>query len=175
MKTNYPRMLVAAAAVLLTFSAPLQASETDKRIESSAQDSYVFKTHLKGDDVKVSSKEGVVTLSGTINQESHKGLAQEMVANLPGVQSVDNRLELRGDHPAESSNEWIAMKVNSMLLFNRNVSPSNTKVYVEEGIVTLRGEAESAAQKDLVTEYVKDIGGIEGVKNEMTVAQNFPK
>ena len=170
MKTNYMHAFNAVAIGLLIISAPLCASETDGRIESSARESYVFKTYLKNDAIKVQSKDGIVTLSGTVEQDSHKGLAQETAANLPGVKSVDNRIELKGEHPAESSNEWIAMKVNTMLLFHRNVRSLNTKVYVEQGIVTLRGEANSAAQKDLIPEYVKDINGIEGVRNEMTVA-----
>jgi osmotically-inducible protein OsmY len=175
MKTNYLKALTVVAVAFLATSMSVGASEIDDKTVSSAKNSYVFKTYLTGDNVKVSSKEGEVTLSGTVNQDSHKSLAQETVANLPGVTSVDNRLELKGEHPSESSNEWIALKVNTMLVLNRNVSPLNTKVYVEEGIVTLRGEADNEAQRDLITEYVKDINGIEGVKNEMTVAKASKK
>ena len=71
----------------------------DDRIESSAKKSYVFKTYLKGDDIKIQSKDGAVILTGT-SQESHKSLAQETVAGLPGVKSVDNRLEVKGEPPA---------------------------------------------------------------------------
>jgi osmotically-inducible protein OsmY len=34
----------------------------------------------------------------------------------------------------------------------------------------LRGEAASAAQKELTTEYAKDVEGVKNVKNEMTVS-----
>src|SRR3989338_8054516 len=175
MKTKYLKLLTVVTAALLVTGASAQAAEMDARIESSAKESYVFKTYLKGDNVKVTSNDGIVTLSGTVEQDSHKGLAEETVANLPGVKSVDNRVELKGEHPAESSNEWIAMKVNTMLAFRQNVSPKNTEVYVEEGRVTLRGEATSEAQRELITEYVKNINGIEGVKNEMTVAPITPE
>lgn len=169
MKVNYQRIFMVTAIALLAANTPLRASETDDRIESAFRESYVFKTYLKDDAVKAASKDGIVTLSGTVEQDSHKGLAEETVANLPGVKSVDNRVELKGEHPAESSNEWIAMQVKTMLAFNRNVSALATNVYVEQGIVTLRGEATSEAQKELITEYVKDINGIEGVRNEMIV------
>ncbi len=171
MKLNYQRVFMLSALALLSTGTMLHASEMDDKTESSAQNSYVFKTYLKGDDVKVSSKEGVVTLSGTVDQESHKALAEETTSNLPGVQSVDNRLELKGEHPAENSNEWIALKVKTALLFHRNTNAAGTEVYVEEGVVTLRGEAISEAQKELTTEYVKDVSGIEGIKNEMTIAK----
>jgi hyperosmotically inducible periplasmic protein len=48
-------------------------------------------------------------------------------------------------------------------------------VNVKDGIVTLSGEASSMAQKELTTEYAKDIDNVKEVKNEMTVAKNPAK
>jgi hyperosmotically inducible periplasmic protein len=56
-------------------------------------------------------------------------------------------------------------------LFHRNVSGMKTQVFVNEGIATLKGEAETQAQKDLTGEYAKDVAGIKDVKNEMTIAK----
>jgi osmotically-inducible protein OsmY len=61
-------------------------------------------------------------------------------------------------------------KVKLTLLFHRNVSAGNTIVEVKDSIVTLKGEASSGAQKELTTEYTKDVDGVKEVKNEMTVA-----
>ena len=170
MKTNYQRMFMVAAIALLASSTPLLASEIDGRIESAFKESYVSQTYLKGDAVKAESKDGVVTLSGTVDQQSHKGLAEETAANLPGVTKVDNRLELNVQPTPEKNNEWLAMNIKAALLFHRNVSLANTKVYVEEGIVTLRGEAASEAQKELTAEYA-NIEGVREIKNEMTVSK----
>ena len=68
--TGQTLILVAASALLLA-GAPLRASETDDRIESSAKKSYVFKTYLKDDSIKTESKNGAVTLTGTVAEESH--------------------------------------------------------------------------------------------------------
>ena len=174
MNVNYSKVFVAVtAAVLLTStaSASARASEMDERIESSAQKSYVFKTYLKDDVIKTQSKDGVVTLRGTVKEESHKSLARETVASLPGVKSVVNQLELKGERSAENSDAWLSMQVKYSLLYNRNVSGIKTQVFVTDGIVTLRGEAESQAQKDLAGEYAKDVKGIKDVKNEMTIAK----
>ena len=170
MKTSYQRVLTTVAMVLLAFSTPLLASEMDDRIESTFKGSYAFRTFLQDDAVKVASKDGVVTLSGTVNEESERGLAQETAANLPGVASVDNRLELKAGYPLKKSNEWLAIDIKTALLFHRSVSMPNTQVYVEEGIVTLRGEAANETQKELTAEYA-DIDGVREVKNEMTVAK----
>jgi len=167
--TNFISLVIAVA--VLAISMPVRASDTDNRIESSAKQSYVFKTYLTGDDIKVQSKEGIVTLTGVVLEESHKSLAQETVAGLPGVKSVDNRLEVKGGPPTRNSDAWLKTKVKSTLLFHRSVSAGKTEVDVKDGVVVLRGDAASQAQKELTTEYAKDIEGVKEVHNEMTVTK----
>jgi len=55
------------------------------------------------------------------------------------------------------------------------VSGFNTEVNVKDGIVTLRGAAANQAQKNLTSEYAKDVEGVKDVKNEMTVAKTSAK
>jgi hyperosmotically inducible protein len=171
MKTMFPLTLAAVVSSLFISSSPLQAASTDSRIESSAAKSYTFKTTLKDDSIKAESKNGIVTLTGTVAEASHKSLAEDTVASLPGVKSVDNQLLVSGEQPAEHSDTWINVKVKTALLFHRNVSATGTTVYVKDGVVTLQGEASSQAQKELTTEYAKDIDHVKEVKNEMTIAK----
>jgi hyperosmotically inducible periplasmic protein len=97
MKTRlYHLALIATAATTLLLNVPSFASETDDRIEASAQKTYAFKTYLKNDTIKLQSKEGDVTLTGTVSDASHKLLAGETVLGLPGVKTVDNKLEEKG-------------------------------------------------------------------------------
>lgn len=171
MKAKYSISIMVAAVALLALSAPVHASEMDDRIESSAKDSYVFKTYLKGDDIKITSKDGAVTLTGIVSEESRRGLAKETVAGLPEVKSVDNKLEVKGASPTPNSDTWLREKVRTTLLFHWNVSASTTEVDVKDGLVTLRGDAASQAQKELTTEYAKEVEGVKAVKNEMTVSK----
>lgn len=161
--------LVVTLASLFIVNTNSFATETDDRIESSAKQSYVFKTYLKSDDVKIESKDGAVTLTGTVSEESNKSLAKDTVASLPGVKSVDNKLVLKGESPAAHTDAWLITKVKSTLLYHRSVSGVKTEVLAKDGIITLRGEAINAAQKELATEFAKDVEGVKNVKNEMTV------
>jgi len=140
----------------------------DSQIEAAAQNSYVFKNFLKDDAIKTASKEGVVTLTGIVHDDSHKQLAQDTVTGLPGVKSVTNQIEVKESPPA-SSDTWLYLKVKSALAFHRSVSSYNTQVELKEGVVTLTGDATSQAQKDLTTEYAQDVEGVKEVKNQMTV------
>ena len=171
MKARFSLALMVVAAFLLALSVPVQASKIDDQIISSAKKSYVFKNYLKDDDIKIQSKDGAVTLTGSVSEESHKKLARDTVASLSGVKTVDNRLEVKGPLAAENSDAWLVTKVKTTLLFHSSVSASATEVNAKDGIVTLRGDAASQAQKDLTTEYAKDVDGVKDVKNEMVVAK----
>lgn len=98
-------------------------------------------------------------------------MAQETVASLPGVKSVDNQLELKDKPGAGSGDAVVRTRVKLNLLSHRNLSDNQTDVQVKDGIVTLRGEATSQAQIDLTTEYIRDVDGVKDVKNDMTVSE----
>jgi osmotically-inducible protein OsmY len=166
----YRVALALAVFSLLLIVVPLRAFQHDDRIVKSARNSYVFQVYLKGDDIKIESKNGAVTLTGVVSEEFHKSLAKETVEALPGVVSVDNRLELKGAPPTANSDAWVEVKVKSTLLFHRSVSAEDTEIDVKYGVVTLRGKATSQAQKELTTEYAKDVEGVKSVNNEMTVS-----
>ena len=170
MKAIYSAAMMVAAIALLLTSVPAYAGKMDDEIQASARKTYVFETYLKADDIKIQSEDGVVSLTGTVSEESHKTLAQETVTGLPGVKSVDNRLEVKGTILAEKSDAWLKAKVKTTLLFHQNVS-AMTEVNTKDGVVTLQGDASSQAQKDLTTEYVKDVDGVKDVRNEMTVSK----
>lgn len=156
-----------ATVVLLANSIPLFASELDSRIESSFKNSYVYRAYLKDEHITIVSKDGAVVLSGNVLDESHKPMAQDTVEALPGVKSVNNTIVVKTD----KSDTWLKMKVQTALVFHSNVNASNTQVSVKDGIVTLKGKAQSPAQKELTTEYTKDVEGVKGVRNQMTLAK----
>jgi hyperosmotically inducible periplasmic protein len=170
-KSGYPYVMAAAAAAMMAVTTPLFASEADEKIEESFKQSYVYKTYLKDDSVSTDAKDGVVTLTGTVSEKSHKTLAEDTVASLPGVTRVDNQLETKAEVAADRSDLWITRKVRLSLFFHRNTNESKTTVEVKDGVVTLTGEASSQAQKELTTEYANDIDGVKSVTNQMTVAK----
>jgi len=174
MKTITPLTLTALTGTLLLTGIPARAADTDSRIETAAATSYVFKTYLKDDAIKTSATDGVVTLTGTVADDSQKSLAENTVASLPGVKSVDDQLVVSGTQPAEHSDTWINFKVKTALLFHRDVSATGTTVYVNDGVVTLEGVAGSEAEKELTSEYAKDVDNVKEVKNNMTIAATTP-
>jgi hyperosmotically inducible protein len=164
MKTkNLSVLLVLLASPL----ALLAASDTDHQIQDAAKSSYNYRTVLDN-HVKVKSRDGVVTLTGTVADENERDLAADTVENLPGVVSVNNKIEVKPMY-AEHSDGWIAFKIRSELLVKANVSASATTVNVMDGVVTLSGTARNDAQKELTELYAREIDGVKSVTNDIVV------
>jgi osmotically-inducible protein OsmY len=164
-------MKIKNLAVLLALIAGpialLASPATDRKIESAAKASYNYRTVLE-DQVQVKARDGVVTLSGTVQDRDDKALAQDTVENLPGVTGVKNEIAVKSNHP-ERSDAWMAWKIRGRLLVKANVSATTTTVAVEGGKVTLGGTADNVAQKELTEVYAQEIDGVKSVKNEIVV------
>jgi osmotically-inducible protein OsmY len=130
-------------------------------------------TPLTGQPWAAKSNDGVVTLTGTVEEREDKALAEDTVENLPGVVSVDNQVVVKSEYP-EHSDEWIALKIRGELLVKANVSATATKVEVKNGVVTLTGNVQNVAQKDLTGIYGKEIDNVKDVRNELVVVPAAP-
>ena len=169
MKNNkFPAFLFFVACPL----ALLATSATDGKIEDAAKASYNYRTVLS-DHVKVKANDGIVTLTGVVQDKGEKDLAADTVENLPGVTSVKNEITIKSEY-AEHSDSWIALKIRSKLLVKGNVSATATKVEALQGVVTLTGTADNIAQKELTEVYAKEIEGVKSVKNEIVVKASVP-
>jgi hyperosmotically inducible protein len=158
-----------ALSVLSVAPMAMFASSEDSRIQDAAMSSYNFHAVLD-DHVKAKSDDGVVTLTGRVEDRDQKALAEDTVRNLPGVVTVVDKIRVDSE-PAEHSDAWIALKVRGALLVHANVSATDTKVDVNNGIVLLTGTVDNPAQKDLTEAYVKDIDGVQSVNNQLVVKE----
>jgi hyperosmotically inducible periplasmic protein len=162
-------------AFLLAATMPVAlfaSSSTDRKIEDAAKASYNYRTVL-ADQVTVKANDGVVTLTGTVQDKDDRALAEDTVENLPGVVSVDNQVVVKSDYPVHSD-EWISLKVRGELLVKANVSATSTKVEVKDGVVTLSGTVQNRAQKDLTEVYAKDIENVKAVRNNLVIVTPEP-
>ena len=164
MKTkNLSALLVFIAGPIALFA----SSDTDRKIEEAAKASYNYRAVLD-DHVKVKAHDGVVTLSGTVQDKDEKALAEDTVENLPGVTKVKNEITIKSTYP-EHSDKWMALKIRSRLLVKGNVSAKNTTVEVQDGVVTLSGTADNVAQKELTAVYAQEIDHVKSVRNNIVV------
>jgi hyperosmotically inducible periplasmic protein len=166
MKTSLLTVLLSSGLLLLPVAA-LASTSMDHDLEKAIKDSYTYRTTLDN-HVKVDVDNGVATLTGKVQTDEQRRIAEDTAAAFSGVSQVVNKVKVKDDLK-EGSDEWIAVKIRSRLLVKANVSLTNTKVDVRNGVVYLTGTADNLAQKQLTEEYVKDIDGVRSVTNDIQV------
>lgn len=124
---------------------------------------------------KVDTKDGRVTLSGTVNNEDAKELAGSLARNTRGVRSVDNQLKVDGRSTEDSvkstaretekavADAWITAKVKSNFLYSSNVSGSDINVDTKNGKVILSGKVSNGAERALAIELARNVRGVKEV------------
>ncbi|MBZ0252914.1 MAG: BON domain-containing protein, partial [Candidatus Methylomirabilis sp.] len=166
--------------------APSEGS--DLWLAAKVKTALLFSSNVSGLDTEVSAQNGVVTLKGVADTEAQKELTGKRAEDVKGVKSVANEIRVPGSEKpttakaadkAERIGEAIERGVDDAsitaqakmaLLTSKSTSAIETDVDTERGVVTVTGEAANEAEKELVTELLKDIRGVKDVKNAMTVA-----
>jgi osmotically-inducible protein OsmY len=126
----------------------------------------------------VDVKDGAVVLTGTVDNAAQKDLTEAYVKDIDGVKSVTNDLVVKAPSSDSASigttidDASITSQVKYALLSHRSTSALKTKVTTENGVVMIGGDADSAAEKDLVTKLAGSVRGVQSVENNMTVQMN---
>ncbi|SNY54704.1 Osmotically-inducible protein OsmY, contains BON domain [Arsukibacterium tuosuense] len=154
----------------------------DAWIDGKAETTLLLNGNLNSFDINTDVKNGKVTLTGKVDREVDKALAAELVENLDGVSSVDNKLTVsnekhmrnKKDHDDDGSgltDAKVATVVKTRLLFESETSGTGIDVEVENGVVMLKGEVDSDAEKDLAEAIAKKTNDVKRVDNQLTVAK----
>ncbi len=163
------KTLSRSVALFLLAAGAALAGPDDRKIEEAAKASYNYRTVLEN-HVRIRVHDGFAVLTGAVEDADQKTLAEDTVKSLPGVKGVDNRIRVEATS-VEHSDAWIAWKIRAMLLVKANVSATNTKVAVVDGVVILTGTAVNPAQSELTELYAKEVEGVKSVRNRLAVRQ----
>jgi len=129
-----------------------------------------YEPNLRDDDIAVSVRDGVVTLAGFVDSYADKWRAETVIGRVNGVKAVVNDLVVKLPTDSERADPEIARAVLDALKWNTLVPHERIKVTVENGWVTLRGSVDWYYQKEEAERTVRNITGVKGVSNLITMA-----
>ncbi|MCG7534347.1 MULTISPECIES: BON domain-containing protein [Pseudoalteromonas] len=151
---------------------------SDAWIDGKAEATLLFNGNLNSFDINTDVKNGVVILTGKVDHSVDKKLATELVIGIDGVKEVDNRLTVvpekkdkddKGDVESDFVDAKIATVIKTRLLFDTDISGTDIDVDVDNQTVTLTGEVESDAEKQLVVNIAANADDVKRVNNKLTV------
>lgn len=182
------RLRVRGEAERETADPAVTLERPDVWLTAKVQSKYFLDDEVKGLDIDVDTNEGVVTLSGTVRNESERRQALALARNTEGVREVVDKLQLTpaeadaAREPAETDrrrmdpvrdlsrpDEWITMKIQSKYFLDADVKGRQINVDTVEGVVTLKGAVTTDAEKTLAETIAKDTEGVSRVVNQLTV------
>lgn len=143
----------------------------DSTITAKVKAALVDHDAIKSTDISVKTDNKVVTLSGTVDNQSQSDQATSLAKGVEGVSSVDNKLTIR-EGKADSMKGYAGdaattSEVKAKLLADDIVPSRKVKVETTDGVVTLTGTVESKAQVERAESIAKAIDGVKSVENDL--------
>jgi osmotically-inducible protein OsmY len=120
-------------------------------------------------EIGVTVKDGVVTLTGTVDSYAEKREAEQVALRLKGVKALANELEVSVKTARRRSDADIAGAAVNAIKWNVFVPDEKIKVKVDDSWVTLQGEVEWNYQRDRAEKAVRPLVGVRGVTNQVKV------
>ena len=143
--------------------------KTNQDLQKDVQDAIKWEPLLNAAEIGVTAKDGVITLTGTVNSYGKKLEAENAAKNVAGVKAVAEEIVIKyGDYGKKSDTE-IANEVLNAWKWNWEVPEDKIKVKVENGLVTLEGELEWNYQREAAKKAIKNLSGVMGVTNNIKI------
>lgn len=153
---------------------------SEARQEGSIWTAFALNRHLNPFTIDVDVENGSAKLTGTVENAVERDLAEQIALGIEGVKKVDNQLKLDPAFQAKTSSEptlsqrfddaTLAATVKSKLLWNSNTEGLDIKVAAENGKVSLTGNAQTAAAKELAGRLAENTDGVRQVNNQLSVS-----
>jgi osmotically-inducible protein OsmY len=158
-------------------------SSRDLGITTTVKAKYYSDDEIRGHDIDVETRGGIVTLRGTVDTYAARRQAVALARNSAGVREVRDELRVQpaaetAGRPDGESDEtlgqqvtdaWIATKIQSKYFLDADVKGRDVSVSVENGTVTLTGSVDSEAEKKTAEQIARETEGVGEIRNLLTV------
>ncbi len=143
--------------------------KTDAQIQQDVMEEMNWEPQLNATQIGVAVKDGIVTLSGTVDTYLKKRKAEKAAKRVKGVKAVAEDIEVKLSGFGKKNDTELAEAVLIALKWNSAVKEEKVKVKVENGWITLDGEAEWLFQRNAATRAVEHLNGVVGVTNLISI------
>jgi osmotically-inducible protein OsmY len=142
---------------------------TDNDLKQHVQSALDWEPSLDAKDIGISVDEAVVTLRGDVASYAEKVAAERVTLRVYGVKAVANDLAVHLVSAFERTDTELAQAAVAALKWNTMVPNDRVTVTVSNGWVAVNGTLDWQYQKDAAARAVRDLTGVKGVTNNITV------
>jgi osmotically-inducible protein OsmY len=143
--------------------------KTNEELQKDIQDAIKWEPMLNAAEIGVIVKDGIVTLSGIVDNYSKKMEAEYAAKKVNGVKAVVEKIEINYKSWGTTTDADIANAIVDTFKSNFQVPNDKVQVEVENGWVTLDGEVAWNYQRDAAKECINNLTGVKGVTNNIKI------
>ena len=140
--------------------------KTDAQLKKDVMEELRWEPSVTASDINVATRDGVVTLSGTVPHYAEKLAAERATQRVEGVKAIAEEMEVHPTGTYERKDSDIAEAVVNSLRWHVWV-PSHVQATVENGWVTLTGSVTWGFQRNSAEDTVRYLPGVKGVSNNI--------
>jgi osmotically-inducible protein OsmY len=163
-------MLFLAAAVILlgglTDVSARPSSMSDSDISEAVKDALIEDPGVNAAMIDVETDNGVVTVSGTVNNILASDRATKVAETVKGVRAVMNTIDITAPLRADAE---IRRDIENTWLRNAATESYQVDATVNNGIATLTGTVDSWQEKQLAAIVAKGVRGVTGIRNNIDI------
>jgi hyperosmotically inducible periplasmic protein len=171
------RMKLFTVAAVAMWS--VACSQTDAGITTAVKSKLAADDEVKAYQIDVDTKDKVVTLNGTVDTATAKTRATEIARMQKGVADVVDNINVTAAGPAPMNPDGTSMisdaavtsAVKAKLLADSAVAGLKIDVDTREGVVTLKGDVRSQAEKDAAVEIARGTSGVRQVDDYLVITR----
>lgn len=145
---------------------------TDAEIRQAVVDELFRAPHVHGGTLIVECRNGVVELTGTVDNLLAKDRSVALAESVRGVRAVSDRVNVS---PVVRPDPDIATSVKTALLYDPAADAYQVDVSSKGGVVRLTGSVDSWAEKRLAERLARGVRGVRHVENQIAVRLFTPR
>ncbi len=143
--------------------------KSDLEIQRDVMDELSWEPYLNASEIGVAVKNGIVTLSGMVDNYSKKLTAERAAKGVSGVKAVAEDIQVGISPACHKTDAEIAETVLNALKWHTAIQEDRIKIKVEDGIVKLEGEVDWDYQRNMAKSAIQNLIGVRSVLNLITV------
>lgn len=143
--------------------------KTNAKLQKDVQNAIKWEPLLHAAEIGVIAKDGVISLTGVVDNYAKKAEAENAAKKVAGVKALVENIEVKFPSSLKKADAEIAKEVLDALRSNYSIPDDKIMVKVEDGWVTLEGELPWHYQKEEVASVVKYLTGVKGLINKITI------
>ena len=164
------KRVIGVKAVVNDLQVKPSSERLDREIAQDAVDALSRALPTVSPGVKVTVRDGSISLEGEVPWDFQRQLAEKAVREVPGVKDVLNLIEVE----PKAAPMDLKAQIEQALKRSAEVHAKDIVVESDKGVVTLRGKVRSWAEKDEVAKAAWRAPGIREVRNYILVEPMDP-